>query len=114
MSYPNLPQRPANITDVRGNLVDCHVCRTTFTQPSEYAAHTFAQAHAHGHAVPNPPATPMPVQVHVQQQAPAYPRRAKTTINHTPHIILDIITAGLWIPIHITLAILGGRKTKFR
>ena len=98
-----------SITSVRGNSVDCHTCRATFTQPTEHAAHAFAAAHAQGHMTPRPVLTPITV-----QQNASYPRYAKTGINHTPHILLDLFTCGCWIPVHITLAILGGRKTKFR
>lgn len=31
-------------------------------------------------------------------------------VNHPLHITLDIISFGLWIPIHILIAIFGGKK----
>jgi hypothetical protein len=43
-----------------------------------------------------------------------YPRRARTAIRHAPHLFLDCVTFGAWIPIHILCAVLGGRKTKFK
>lgn len=107
---PMTPAGPA-IVQVRtlpnGAAVDCHICRETRNFLTEFDAHSYAANHAMGHqALPSAPAP-----IAAPQQ---FPRYAKTTINHTPHIVLDLITFGMWIPVHITLAILGGRKTRFR
>lgn len=103
-----------SITTVRGTAVDCHICRTTEVQTTEHAAHYYARLHADSHQSIRPahaPAATIPAFVQ-QSFAPAAPTAYKTTINHTPHIILDLLTCGGWLFVHIPLAILGGRKTK--
>ena len=100
-----------SITTVNGTFVDCHMCRTSTQHADGYEAHAFAAVHANQHMQPAP--APVQPQV-VVNNGGNHPRYAKTTINHTPHIILDLITFGFWIPVHITLAILGGRKTRFK
>lgn len=94
-----------SITTVRGHFVDCHVCQTTKELPSGYAAHGYARFHAQSHQAPAP--------TFVQQSyVPAAPTAYKTGLNHTPHIVLDFLTCGGWLLVHIPLALLAGRKTK--
>jgi hypothetical protein len=99
-------------TTVRGNLVDCHVCRVTFTQQqTSEQAHAFAAAHANQHAmVPAAPA-PQPVQ---QVTVQTHPSVAKTDVRHGRWLALDILTCGLSVPAHMKAALREGRKTTYR
>ena len=97
------------ITEVHGTRVDCHVCKISHPANSEPEAHAWAQGHAESHMTR--PA------VHLQlapAAAPAFPRHAKTSINHGRWIMLDIVTLGFAIPFHFMAWLAGGRKTTFR
>jgi len=60
-----------------------------YKYPPPVPPHPHLQAYSYG---------PQPVFV-VQQQAPGYLQQRST--NHGLHIILDLATCGMWLPIHL-------------
>jgi hypothetical protein len=67
-----------------------------------------------GHFTPYPPATTQPsvvVNNHVGFPAPGVAVAVSGGVNHGLHLLLTLLTCGMWLPIWIIIAIFGGSRS---